>query len=75
MTKAPFKPYYKYELAHLYYVHPRTLVRKLTFFEEELNEIGYRRSQKIFTVNQTKLIFKKLGRPYLNGRQLKPKRI
>lgn len=72
--KAPYKAYYKYEIAYLYEISVKTLIAKLTIFEDELKELDYHRNQKIFTVNQTKLIFRKLGRPHLNGRSIIPKK-
>lgn len=57
------KCYYKSEMADLYDVKLRTFMKWIELIEHKLFEIGYYRSQKMFTLKQVELIFNHVGHP------------
>ena len=63
---AKIRPYYKYELTELYEVSIKTFMKRLVYIESELEKFGYSKSQKIFSLKQTEIIFEYLGHPWAN---------
>ncbi len=63
---AKIRPYYKYELTELYEVSIKTFIKRLVYIENELEKFGYNKSQKIFSLKQTEIIFEHLGHPWAN---------
>lgn len=57
------KPYGKSELADMYATNVETLMRWLRPFSDDLEEMGYRKMQRIFTPRQVKFIFETIGEP------------
>jgi hypothetical protein len=53
----------KGEIALLYGVKTKTLIRWIKPFINELESIGYQKYQHNFTQKQIKVIFEKLGEP------------
>ncbi len=69
MEKAVVKIYSKTELANLYERPVRTVMNWINGHKElmsDLENTGYRPTQKHFTIPQVKLIFQYLEAPYLN---------
>lgn len=61
--RIPIKPYFKYQLAGFYGVCHTTFISWIRPFESKLIPLGYRRNQKILTVEQVKVVFECLGEP------------
>ena len=64
---AKIRTYYKYELTKLYGVSIKTFMKKLNFVYFDLEDAGYTKTQKIFTLKQTQIIFECLGHPDANS--------
>ena len=63
---AKIRPYYKYELTELYEISIKTFIKRIVYIENELEKIGYNKTQKIFSLKQTEIIFEHLGHPWAN---------
>jgi len=63
---AKIRPYYKYELTELYEISIKTLMKRIILVEDDLKEYGYSKTQKIFSLKQTEIIFEQLGHPLAN---------
>jgi hypothetical protein len=64
---AKIRPYYKYELTELYGLSIKTFMKHLIPIESELEEVGYTKNQKIFSLKQTEIIFENFGHPSANS--------
>jgi bacterioferritin (cytochrome b1) len=64
---AKVRPYYKYEIAELFKIDKRMLSDWLEDILDTLEETGYRKTQQLFTLKQTEIIFAYLGHPNANN--------
>lgn len=64
--KIILRRYYKHEVAELYQMDIRTLLKRLEGVQENLKSTGYSKYQKIYTIAQVEIIFKHLGDPLSN---------
>ncbi|MCF6184195.1 MAG: DUF4248 domain-containing protein [Bacteroidales bacterium] len=60
---AKVRPYYKFEIAQLYRISRPVFMEWIKEIEEVLEETGYVKTQQIFTLKQTEIIFNWLGHP------------
>ncbi len=57
------KAYYKYELAALYNVCPKTLSSWIHTYLEQLKVFGYKKSTKLLRPEVVRFLFERLGEP------------
>jgi len=60
---AKIRPYYKSEIARLYRKSRRVILSWINEIIDELEDVGYKETQQIFTLKQVEMIFEYLGHP------------